>query len=699
MMQILLIAASASAAAVEPNSEGVYDCSTSFVRGVWGDTTLDLTSQNITYFNSSIWQNCAAATKITFGANKVETLSSGAFAGLSKLQTISFNSLTGVGDIAACRFTNKCSSDRGALRVVEAGAFDGLPDLHTVDLNNNIIERIQQGMFQNRSGVTTLGMRYNQITTIEAGAFDGLTKMVKLDLSNLGGTDNQCSQNGPLTIEPFAFNGLDRLTSLKLNCNRPRVDGRGSIQPGAFEGLCSVASLEMMQCNISELLPGALSGLCNLDSLNLLNNAIEQIQAGMFGSDGPQVRNLTLSSNRISKIEVGAFGNRTELSALYLNSNVLVAVETSTFSALSMLKVLDLSRNKLASVHPGAFTGLSSLLILNLANNEIKIILPGFFDGLNKTALALLGSNQALGYIASVFFTGSAEQKYFGFLMDNNPSRCEMAWGSQLKPPVVVGAHFEESFFTCTPTTDIRSRARCAWNGYNLEGQNEYLVHTCTDNNCTTENLDTCVCPAGTYLRSNSATGILECERCSKGTNGSYSTTRGASQCILCKDDPGSSLAYTESAGSTNSSFCVEDPTAVAQARADAEAAESTALKIAVAAAVLTLVLLAVLAFGVLRMCHLKAEAADADLQVKEAIVRAQELEIEYYRDWRINSNHIQLEKRLAVGGEGEVWRASLQDIGIVAVKKSNGFGMTEGEAVWNEVEVAFLMHMVSECA
>ena len=196
-----------------------------------------------------------------------------------------------------------------------------------------------------------------------------------------------------------------------------------------------------------------------------------------------------------------------------------------------------------------------------------------------------------------------------------------------------------------------------------------------------------CLCAAGQF----GANGV--CLQCDRGT---YSPNAGTDLCIACPSN------YTYALGSTNLSDCKKNPTLVEEELYESERAKNTAqTKLVVIGGSLAGFTIIACLIGICCLHKMQRRNLDLQCELNSALneqMGLQDKEIEYYKDWRVKEEDINLVEKLASGSEGEVWRGTLRgqfgEQQCVAIKKSYGLGRLEGTPVWNEAEVAFMMHI-----
>ncbi|XP_029654389.2 protein slit-like, partial [Octopus sinensis] len=136
-----------------------------------------------------------------------------------------------------------------------------------LDLQDNNIATIQEGVFTGLKNLKQLSLKDNKISRIEKEMFQGLQNLQELILWN-----NKIS-----TIEEDVFTRLSDLTSLDLDGN-----DISTIKDGSFNGLSNLTKLDLRNNKISTIKEGTFTRLSNLNYLYLQNNLIEKYEDGAF---------------------------------------------------------------------------------------------------------------------------------------------------------------------------------------------------------------------------------------------------------------------------------------------------------------------------------------------------------------------------------------------------------------------------------
>uniref|UniRef100_A0A4W4HLJ4 Slit homolog 1a (Drosophila) n=1 Tax=Electrophorus electricus TaxID=8005 RepID=A0A4W4HLJ4_ELEEL len=308
------------------------------------------------------------------------------------------------------------------------GAFKTLTQLKKINLSNNKISEIEDGVFEGASSITELHLTANQLDSVRSGMFRGLEGLRMLMLRNnriscihnnsftglynvrlLSLYDNQLT-----TITPGAFDTLQTLSTLNLlansfNCDcrlawlgdwlrsRKIVTGNPRCQRPAFlkeiplqdvalpdfhceDGQEDVSCMPRPQCP-SECTCLETVVRCSNKHLRALPKGIPR-----------NVTELYLDGNQFSTVpkELAAFKY---LQLVDLSNNKINSLTNSSFANMSQLTTLILSYNALRCIPGLAFAGLRSLRLLSLHGNDISELPDGIFNDVVSLSHLAIGAN------------------------------------------------------------------------------------------------------------------------------------------------------------------------------------------------------------------------------------------------------------------------------------------------------------------
>ena len=142
-------------------------------------------------------------------------------------------------------------------------------------------------------------------------------------------------------------------------------------QPGDFDGLTALETLDLRGAGFTSLEAGVFDGLTSLAVLDL---------RGTWYIAYPDVLG-SIHRNSLESLEEGLFAGLTSLRDLYLgDGHRLASLEAGIFDDLSALEFLDLSGNPLTSLEAGVFDSLTSLTELKLSYAGETAPPNGLFD-------------------------------------------------------------------------------------------------------------------------------------------------------------------------------------------------------------------------------------------------------------------------------------------------------------------------------
>uniref|UniRef100_A0A3P9JGV4 Slit homolog 3 (Drosophila) n=1 Tax=Oryzias latipes TaxID=8090 RepID=A0A3P9JGV4_ORYLA len=283
------------------------------------------------------------------------------------------------------------------------GTFKKLPNLRKINLSNNKLREIREGVFDGAGGVLELLLTGNKLTAVHGRMFRGLSGLKTLMLRS-----NQIS-----CIDNSTFTGLSSVRLLSLYDNRI-----ASIAPGAFSTLHSLSTINLLSnpyvcdCHLAWLgqwlkKTRVVSGNPRCQKPPFLKEIpIQDVATPDFTCDGSEDNSCLPSSgcpdvctcsdavvrcsNRgLRSLPKGIPKDTTELD---LSNNSISTLAPYTFSNMTQLATLILSYNQIHCFPVHAFDGLKSLR-LTLHGNDLSTIPEGAFNHLTSLSHLALGAN------------------------------------------------------------------------------------------------------------------------------------------------------------------------------------------------------------------------------------------------------------------------------------------------------------------
>ncbi|XP_049633067.1 leucine-rich repeats and immunoglobulin-like domains protein 1 [Suncus etruscus] len=297
---------------------------------------LDLSANNITEVRNTCFPHGLRIRELNLASNRIGTLESGAFDGLSRsLQTLrlSKNRITQL-PVKAFKLPRLTQLDlnRNRIRLIEGLTFQGLSSLEVLKLQRNNISKLTDGAFWGLSKMHVLHLEYNSLVEVNSGSLYGLTALHQLHLSN--NSISRINRDGWSFCQKLhelilSFNNLTRLEEesladlSSLSILRLSHNSISHISEGAFKGLRNLRVLDLDHNDISGTIEdtnGAFTGLDSLSRLTLLGNKIKSVAKRAFsGLEG--LEHLNLGENAIRSIQFDAFVKMKSLKELHISSD------------------------------------------------------------------------------------------------------------------------------------------------------------------------------------------------------------------------------------------------------------------------------------------------------------------------------------------------------------------------------------------
>ncbi|XP_050323510.1 toll-like receptor 7 [Bactrocera neohumeralis] len=305
-------------------------------------------------------------------------LPAGAFARLQKLSELQVDACK-MQRIAANTFDGLMSLKRLSVQThnsvwgpgksleILASSFAGLRELNELNLSDNNIRQLPEGVWCTMQNLQVLNLTVNRIRSAE----------------NLGFSEKMCTLNGA--------SGGAELQVLDVSHNELRAlpDVWGASR------LRRLQQLNLQHNNISTFASNALAGLSSLRILNLSYNHLETLPADAFAGN-KELREIHLQGNELYDLPKGLLHRLEQLLVLDLSANQLTShhIDNNTFAGLIRLIVLNLSNNALTRVGAKTFKELYFLQILDMRNNSIGHIEDGAFLPLYNLHTLKLSENR-----------------------------------------------------------------------------------------------------------------------------------------------------------------------------------------------------------------------------------------------------------------------------------------------------------------
>ncbi|XP_023954786.2 protein artichoke [Bicyclus anynana] len=255
------------------------------------------------------------------------------------------------------------------------GAFVDQPRLETLFLSNNNIEIIHHGAFHRVPKLRVVNLNYNEIIRIHPESF--------LQQSGSGVEELSLIGNKIMHISEFRalLDALPRLRYLDMSDNMLR-----EIPRGALRGHPSLERLHLNKNNIKFIDADAFVAMPALRELHLRNNSLSDMNEGPFWNL-PALKGLDLSKNYFRRLQPKLLYNLPALRRIDMSNNELTVIDPISFMETPLLEHINISGNALMSVHPATFRNLPSLYELDASSNRLVEFVPGLPRGLEQLYL------------------------------------------------------------------------------------------------------------------------------------------------------------------------------------------------------------------------------------------------------------------------------------------------------------------------
>lgn len=273
------------------------------------------------------------------------------------------------------------------IETLQSGDFAGLTNLEQLDLYDNDLTALPPNIFAGLTNLRQLNLWHNDLATLSPNVFADLTNLRVLDLD-----DNDFAD-----IPPDVFAGLTNLATLYLNDTRLTT-----LPSGIFAGLTNLELLVVSGNEFTTLPPDVFANLTSLEYLSLRNNFLTALPPDIF-TGLTNLATLLLHDNHLTALPSDIFAGLTNLRSLYLHENDLTAIPPDVFAGPTNLLVLSLSRNRLTALPPAVFTGLTNLARLHLDTNQLTTLPPTLFTGLSSLRVLDFSGNHLTALPPKVF--------------------------------------------------------------------------------------------------------------------------------------------------------------------------------------------------------------------------------------------------------------------------------------------------------
>jgi Leucine-rich repeat (LRR) protein len=303
---------------------------------------LDLSYNSIKELDSNMFLCNKKLIKLRLYTNKITKLNEDFLKGLSQLThlDLAYNEMF---SLPECPFDNclkVVNLSHNKFIELETLSFQSLVNLEELDLSYNSIERADySNIFACNKNLRKLNLSHISSTSFNNQSFNGLEDLfnglVNLTLLNL-------SDNRIMSLPDGIFQNLINLKELNLSSNLI-----SELTSSLFNSLVSLEDLDLNRNKLTTIPKGLFDNLISLKFLNLKENEIE-LQKDSDPNIFIGLRKLTgleLEGNQISFLPEGIFKNLVSLEELGLEQNHIMSLPKDFFKDLISLKSLRLRSN------------------------------------------------------------------------------------------------------------------------------------------------------------------------------------------------------------------------------------------------------------------------------------------------------------------------------------------------------------------
>ena len=327
----------------------------------------------------------------------------------------SISGVTNCTDVTSAHLTSIQGLDarETGLRTLHTGDFNGMTGLRTLRLLRNSLSSVPATVFSGLSAIEEISLQHNQLESLDKTTFNGLTTLEIIDLGDnrlrsldkaiFSGLTNLktvfISDNRELTsLDKAIFNGLTSLENVHL-----WRSGLTSLDKATFSGLSSIKEISIQANAIGTLHKDTLSGLTTLTKFHAFGNPFGNLDKDTFNGLS-NLEELWLQRVGIQSLDKDIFDGLNALKVLRLNANSITSLDEDIFDGLTSLEQLWLDYNEITSLHENIFDDQSGLIEISVGGNRLTSLHEDTFDGLiNLTSLAISGNEKMASLPSNVF--------------------------------------------------------------------------------------------------------------------------------------------------------------------------------------------------------------------------------------------------------------------------------------------------------
>lgn len=285
---------------------------------------------------------------------------------------------------------------KNSIQTIKKFTFASLANKRILELNlgQNKIRTVEKNAFAAFQSVSSLTLNKNRLNTLSL-------KNMSVDLKGKSLKSLDLSDNS-LTLSAIYFS-LSRIVNATLKILRLRSNNISALMARRFSTFKELTELDMSRNRITYIFENAFEGLDKLSSLKLDNNYVMSVPKDMPTT----LKRFYLNKNAIKELESNAFKKLFKLKELSLKQNNIFSLSSGSFNDLGNLEKLDMSNNNIFYLPGSIFSPLKRLIHLDLGKNKLHSIqhLPNVFEPLTSLRFLSLQDNKYSFFHETTFLT------------------------------------------------------------------------------------------------------------------------------------------------------------------------------------------------------------------------------------------------------------------------------------------------------
>ncbi|WAR20834.1 SLIT-like protein [Mya arenaria] len=309
-----------------------------------------------------------------------------------------------------------------AIVAVDTGAFSGLSTLNTLLLNNNKISCVPLETFNHLGNLNLLSLFDNKIESLANGTF---TPLENLQTLHLGRNPFVCDCNLAWLADYLEANPIE---TSGARCERPRRMERKKLaatKSSKFKckGTEEYRTRHAGRCTVDNRCP--LKCDCTGTTVDCSSRRLTSVPTDL----PPYITLLNLKDNQITKLSQGVFDELPNLKLLDLSDNLIEMIEDNTFTKMENLVELNLANNRLEKLSGRMMTGLTAVHHISLTSNRLQCISNTTFrETINLRKIDLF-DNQ-IGCIQEGAFDRAPDLTSLNLMSNPLSCNCHLKWFS-----------------------------------------------------------------------------------------------------------------------------------------------------------------------------------------------------------------------------------------------------------------------------